>query len=267
VAVLALLAAAAAMRDVPLPPPRTQRLILFGATAVLILAVVYHVATILVFAAYPDVSEVPEFLRAIRRLSRSGVLPIAVFVLIYFAIGRLGARAQRLGIAAASVAMLAALAPSSVHEWNTRWYERDYVPFAEWRALIPPRTEVLWFDSPISAWMLLQRPSYLSNMQEASGVFSRPAAMAMKQRVDMLEPYLATERVVAWRDKKDATDAEHVAKSAMPVPLERLCASAPDLRFVVTAKNMLVQPLAAAPQSASMRYRALGLYRCDPAHD
>jgi hypothetical protein len=124
---------------------------------------------------------------------------------------------------------------------------------------------VLWFDSPVAAWMLLQRPSYLSNTQEVSGVFSRPAAMAMKLRVDKLEPYLSTESNVAWRGEE--AEKEATARANAPVSLRALCASAPDLRFIVTRKNMLAEPAATAPRRVSLRYRAHNLYRCDQAHE
>jgi hypothetical protein len=51
------------------------------------------------------------------------------------------------------------------------------------------------------------------------------------------------------------------------VSLRALCASAPDLRFIVTSKDMLAAPVATAPRGVSPRYRALNLYRCDQAHE
>jgi hypothetical protein len=50
------------------------------------------------------------------------------------------------------------------------------------------------------------------------------------------------------------------------VSLRKLCADAPDLRFVVTTKDMLAEPIATAPEGASERYRDYKLYRCGPAH-
>jgi hypothetical protein len=161
--------------------------------------------------------------------------------------------------------MLAALAPLSAYEWTTPRYGRDYAAFEGWRALILPGTEVLWFDSPGAVWMLLQRPSYLSNTQEVSGVFSRPAAMAMKHRVDQLEPYLSTVGGAAWRGEEAEKAA--AARANDPVSLRALCTSAPDLRFIVTSKNMLAEPFATTPRGVSPRYRAQNLYRCGQAHD
>jgi hypothetical protein len=265
IAALAFVAAVAAVRNIGELPDRASKLMVFGAGSVLSLAAVYHVATTLLFTAIQDSSDVPGFLQGIRALSRTGVLPYAVFVLIYVAARRYGSWVPRIGLAAACITMLAVLAPSSVHEWTTPRYSRDYDAFAHWRALIPPRTEVLWFDSPVAAWMLLQRPSYLSNTQEVSGVFFRPAALAMKHRVDMLEPYLSAVPGAAWRGQE--AEDEAAAKANDPVSLRALCASAPDLRFIVTRKNMLAEPFATAPRGVSPQYRARNLYRCDQAHD
>jgi len=67
-------------------------------------------------------------------------------------------------------------------------------------------------------------------------------------------------------DGKD-TKAAVIARSAQPVSLRQLCAEAPDLRFVVTTKNMLAEPVANAPANATERYQGYKLYRCEPARD
>lgn len=266
IAGLAFLASAGAVRSVDRLPERASKLILAGAWGVLSVAVVYHVATTLLFTAMQDSSDVPKILQDVRALSRSGVLPYTIFMVIYLSVCKFHSWIPRASIAAGCIAAVAALAPSSVYEWTTQRYGRDYQAFEDWRALIPPRTEVLWFDAPVATWVLLQRPNYLSNTQEVSGVFSRAAAMAMKHRVDMLEPYLSNIRGAAWLDD-EPDEKEVVARANYSVPLGALCASAPDLRFIVTTRNMLAEPLATAPRGASRRYGAHKLYRCDQIHD
>src|SRR6186713_3189162 len=108
----------------------------------------------------------------------------------FFSIYRFKSWRPQLIITAACAVMLAAMAPASVNEWNTRWYEPEHEAFSGWRALIPQGAEVLWFDQPTSVWLLLERQSYLSGVQQASAVFSRPAAMAMKKRAGMIRPFL-----------------------------------------------------------------------------
>jgi hypothetical protein len=162
--------------------------------------------------------------------------------------------------------LFAALLPSSVHEWGVRWYSRNFDDFAQWRAIVPARTEVLWFESPMGVWLLLQRPSYLSSAQESSAVFSRSAAEALKHRSDLIHTYLYSERGAAWVDHGPAPKDGAEANSAPPVRLAELCAAAPDLRFVVTEREMSAAPVATLPSSVVPQYRHLRLYRCESPH-
>jgi hypothetical protein len=267
--VLALLASVAAVRSNGSLPVSTQRLIRLGGAAVLALAALDHVANLALWVDSIDFTEAPRWLQNFRIASRTGALPITIFLLIYLALDKWTSYGRRLGILAACVAMLAVLAVPAAQEWTMRWYSRDFPAFAEWRARIPPGTEVLWFDAPVSTWMLLQRPSYLSNLQSTSGVFSREAAMAAKRRINMLEPYLEGEVGAAWRDKElyGIENQHDVELRAMnPVPLDKLCASAPDLRFIVSHRNIIGKPLAEAPANAAPRYKDYRLYSCDGPH-
>ena len=267
VAVLALLATVAATRNTKQLSDRTQRIIVFGAASMLVLALLYHIATARMFAnSIPDWSLVPWVLRDIRGASRSGFLPYAVFLLIFISVYRFKSWRPQLIITAACAVMLAAMAPASVNEWNTRWYEPEHEAFSGWRALIPQGAEVLWFDQPTSVWLLLERQSYLSGVQQASAVFSRPAAMAMKKRAGMIRPFLRSEPGAAWIEGKNKTEPDDViaARAKEPIPLGPFCAGAPDLHYIVTNKNMVAEPLATLPPTVAKRYREFKLYRCEP---
>jgi hypothetical protein len=158
------------------------------------------------------------------------------------------------------VLLLAVTLPIAAREWTRRAYTGEaFQAFEGWRAQIPVGTEVLWFDSPVASWLLLQRPSYLSNQQESSGLFSRAAAMAMKARVDRLGPLLDAEPAAAWREKVDEPKAK---KDEAPIPLAALCASAKDVKFVVSQKNVAGTPIATTPTGVSNRYKGAQLYRC-----
>jgi hypothetical protein len=269
IALLALVAVVAARRGTTSLPERSQKLLFGGAVALLAVAAMYHVAMLFLFVNPPEFSETPEFLRNIRSLCRTGALPVAGFLLLYFASIKATTPTLRAAVALVALATFLCLLPFSARELGARWYDRDTEAFAEWRALIPPRTEVMWFDGPVSTWILLQRPSYISNLQETTGLFSREAALVMKGRVDRVETYLSTEPRAAWRDNllngKD-TEAATTARAAQPVSLRQLCADAPDLRFVVTSKDMLAEPIATTPARATERYQGYKLYRCEPAH-
>jgi hypothetical protein len=266
VAALALIATIAATRSMRPLPQSTQRLVVFGAGGVLVLALLYHIATARLFArAIPDWSIVPWVLRDLRAASRSGFLPFVVFVAICVGVYRFTSWRPRVALTAVCVAMLGAMLPASVNEWATRWYSHEYDAFAQWRALIPHDAEVLWFDQPTSAWLVLERRSYLSGLQEASAVFSRNAAMAMKRRANMIKSYLWNEPGAAWIEGKTEaeTDAVILSRANHPIALKPLCAAAPDLRYIVSRKNIMGEPVASLPANVAKRYRDFKLYRCD----
>ncbi len=210
--------------------------------------------------AVPNQTDVPEFLRSIRALVDNGVLLCAALLLVFTGVSTASSRSRLAGVTAVCIVALGSVMPFAVQEYLTRSYDRKtYDAFASWRARIPPSAEVLWFNFPAGSWFLLQRPSYLSNLQEASGLFSRPAAMAMKHRVDALMPFLvATETGVAWTEQK-----ENEFDIDAHVSLAALCAAVPDLRFVVTSNDVAAHPIAAAPPAVSRKYHDLRLYRCD----
>lgn len=61
--------------------------------------------------------------------------------------------------------------------------------FADWRAVIPPKSAVLLVPVPTTAalaWFTLQRPSYMSVDQSAGVVFSRETASEVRRRSNVL---------------------------------------------------------------------------------
>ncbi len=54
--------------------------------------------------------------------------------------------------------------------------------FAQWRALIPSRAEVMWMENPVGTWTLLDRPSYTSGPQVAGAIFSKEKALLVQRR-------------------------------------------------------------------------------------
>lgn len=236
------------------------RKVFFGGCALLGLAILYHVATSILFAsAVPDQSDVSPLLQQMRGVGRSGVLSFTAFLLFAALVFRARTVPARAALAACAVVLLAAALPSVGREWTRQTYTGEpFQAFAGWREQIPVGTEVLWFDSPVSSWLLLQRPSYLSNQQMSSGLFSRPAAMEMKSRVDRLAVFLQSESA-AWLDESDRRKPQ---QEEIPVSLADLCAAAKDVKFVVTQKNVSATPVATTPLGVSNRYKGAQLYRC-----
>jgi hypothetical protein len=241
-----------------------ERKVFVGGCLFLGLAIVYHIATLILFAnAVPDQSYVPALMRRVRALAHSGLLPFVAFLALATALYRARRAPVQASVAVCSVAMLAILSPISAREWTREEYTgAPFRAFAPWRELIPQRSEVLWFDSPVATWLLLQRPSYLSNQQMSAGLFSRTAAIEMKSRVDRLDAYLASEDGVAWRDQPERSGPPRALADIPVPPLAEVCAAAPDVKFVVTRKNVAAMPVATTPPGLPSRYNDVQLYRC-----
>lgn len=89
--------------------------------------------------------------------------------------------------------LLAVLVPMTagptIDQWSKRAFARStYVDFRDWRAIVPPGGEVLWLWNPVSTWLLLERPSYMSLSQSAGLLFSRQLAIEIDRRTRVLEP-------------------------------------------------------------------------------
>jgi len=151
--------------------------------------------------------------------------------------------------------------PLTAQAWNYRSFDDSMrETFGEWRALIPPRTDVAWYEAPMSTWYLLQRPSYFSSQQTGSVVFSRAAALeTVRREREMLPLLLATG--LSNPDSPGILKLEgHRVRAART--LAEVCA-ATRVRFLVTRTDLHAAPLALAPHGAAPGFRALRLYRCD----
>jgi hypothetical protein len=107
-------------------------------------------------------------------------------------------------------------------------------------------------DVPIDAWVLLQRPIYLSVDQTGSALFSRAAAREMERRDAVLAQYLPEAHFMMPKT--------HPAVKG-EITLARACASG-ELGFIVTRIDMKAPVLAQAPDDAPL-FRGLRLYQCD----
>ena len=140
-------------------------------------------------------------------------------------------------------------------QWARSPYSAEnQAEFASWRALIPPGTEVLWYEYPLAAWTLLQRPDFASRQQGASALFSREAAMVLRDRQLALMSFGAS--------LESAAVAPKTTKESQPaVALSTMC-SASGARFVVTRDAPESRPLAIAAVSLPPELRDWKLFAC-----
>jgi hypothetical protein len=183
-----------------------------------------------------------------------------------FAVWALGERLQSTpwktsALAAAAAVACLAVAPGAARSWTRfQFTSAMQTRFAPWRERLPVQAEVLWPESPVGVWYLLDRPSYWSAPQMAGFVFSRPAAVKLARRLAGVRDALRASG--AHSGPAQDPDSVKPVRSSVPRTLESLqlvglpiiCAD-PDLGYLVTSRRLgpsampPVTPDPARPQS------------------
>jgi len=169
----------------------------------------------------------------------------------------LGARITwtRVGAASLILAILAGLTVGTVvKELTARPYTGEtYSLFADWRTRIPPGTNVLWPDSPVFAWFLLDRPSYISLSQLAGIIFSRELALEGLDRVRSVSGFVDEDQLLRGPGAAE--------KSVASLTLDSLTQVCQDERigFVVASDRVAID---APSKPWPDRTRPIYLYDC-----
>jgi hypothetical protein len=236
--------------------PRASRIAFACATALLALAAAWDGLMRLYSIGRPyEVVSGPWLVEMARRLARDSALPALLLSGLWIYVFR--SRHLHRGALVTALAGLVCLLLAPV-TW-TQWTQVNFTPqlyraFQPWRERIAPQTEVLWLKDPLYAWMLLERPSYLSGAQLGAELFSRPAAVVIARRLAALRPFLSLEGLWGSRELAGGWRYE-------PQTLAELCAVA-DVRYIVTAQNLSASPLMAAPTGSWAARDGLQLYGC-----
>jgi hypothetical protein len=253
-ALIAALAALAAIAFARRLRPGEARLVLWGGCALLAIAVAWRLATNLQFtdAHYLEFN-IPFWARRAMSFTHDGSVPLAVIALIWWL-----TRTARGAYALTVIAMLAAtaciaLVPTAWAQWSAREYPPDRVArFAAWRELIAPGAEVFWPDSPLSAWLFLARPNYLSALQTSGMVFSRSAALEFQRRAEALGSIVTPQAFVGW-------DGAGPGLGLSTPQLAGICRLSV-FEYLVTGVDLGMAPIAVLPGGAHVP--TLRLYRC-----
>jgi hypothetical protein len=242
--------------------PRRQRLVLLGAGLLTAIAAAVALGAWVTAMGHHRVStelaQLPPWVRMLREGTQFLYLVPALVVLLILAAQRAGEAAARRLLAALAAAACVLVIPSAWAGWTHQDYgAAERAQFAAWRALIPAGADVLCPQSPLFAWLLLERPSYLSQAQESSQLFSRAAALEVEHRV------------TALRGFPDAIKA-HLAAEQSDDPaagtLEDLCAKVgSEMRFVVAFDDLKAAPIAIIAPTSATPYSNLKLYACPVA--
>ena len=216
--------------------PRQLRLVLWGSCAVIALALVWRIASNLEFTEMHDMeASLPLWLRRARSFAHDGFAPA---LLIGVAAWTLTRRAVGASVCAAlALAAIGAMWHSTWQIWSRRDFPPDMIArFAPWRTLIAPGDEVFWSESPLSTWVLLNRPSYISGLQTSGMIFSRQSALDLERRALAIQELVNPATFLSWSGA-----GAHLSLS--PEALEGLCR----LRvfaYLVTHADLGLQPVA-----------------------
>jgi hypothetical protein len=236
--------------------PHEARWVLYGAGALLLIAVSLRIGENLLFSAvfYLD-PRTPLLIRQMASFVQDGAVPLAAISFALWLAFRPRGTPGLVVLATVSAATLLALLPEVWAGWSQQKFPQTMqAQFAPWRALIPPGREVFWSESGPGAWVLLQRPSYFSVIQTSGVVFSRAAALEMQRRARALRAVVAP---AAFMDFSG--DGAGIGPSR--AQLERACETR-EFDFIVSGVALSWAPLAQLPREVWHPSGGLRLYRC-----
>ena len=240
--------------------PSEARWLFFGSAGLLAVALLWRLASNLEFTdAYSMDPRLPLWLRRTTSFVRDGSVPMAFVVGAYGLARSRYARPSLLMLGALALAVCAAVLPTT---WD-RWTHRDYPPslverFSALRVQLAPNAEVFWPQAPVSVWMLLQHPSYLSVIQTSGMVFSRDSAMDLERRADALKSVMSPATFMDW-NRGGGTGLELAKTQQIGA-----CATG-EFEYLVTTADLGLELLASVPSPTGPANRRMRLYRCPPS--
>jgi len=207
------------------------------------------------FAAYSGNPDSAAWLAKLRIASANGVLPSFALLGGWYAATRIRSRGGLACLALAISLPVSMIGATAVKPWTTPLYtHHTRKALAGWRTLIPSGTEVVWAadllpnGDPAGAWLLLERPSYFSSAQAATGLFSRAAALELQRRAMALPVSLPVEY-------------PYKIVPPGPVGLGPKCAEIP-ARHIVTQVLIPDARMIPAPSGVGPPFDKLKLYIC-----
>ena len=230
--------------------PREQRLVFWGSCAVLGLALLWRIASNLEFADvhYMDAS-LPLWLRRATSFAHDGFAPAALLCLVAWVTRIPHTPIASRVTAAIGIAAIAGLLPFSWNAWMQEEFPQlEIARFAAWRQAVAPGDDVFWAESPLSSWVLLNRPNYISGLQTSGMIFSRESALELEHRALALRDFVGAPTFLSW-----SSAGAHLSLS--PEQLQGICRLAA-FKYLVTNTDLGMQPVAVISH--------LKLYRCAP---
>lgn len=236
----------------------------FGAWALLALVVGNDLIDRLSYLPAGDLAAA-AFPQKVRAICANGVIPGALMIGALLLLRRSASTAWNVLIAVLAALACGALVPLGWESWTGTHYTPALVDkFSQWRAEIPAHAEVIWPDTPIGAWYLLQRPSYWSAQQVAGDIFSRDKAAAMRRRTISVNTALRISHVTDPPKPGENASIVKLAYSASRLTRAGMVAACTDrdLRYIVSWMPLAPTPFAPITIDPTKPNGKVYLYRC-----
>ena len=260
-------AVACAMVPVGWGQDRYWRPAFLGACAALGLAICLDISDRLSDMSASDAMH-PAWLQLARRACADGVMPGVVLTGAWALLRHTGSRTGNLAIAAAAALVCVVLIPANWGDYSRTHYTPEFAAkFVSWREQIPAHAEVLWPDTPVGAWYVLERPSYWSVYQIVGAIFSKQKAILMGRRSSSIA--VASQTIHSDTHAETSSDAPAASELLPPQIASRLdlkgmieaCAD-PDLQYIVSWMPVTHTSFAPVNVDPARPNRRLYLYRC-----
>lgn len=264
--IIALLAITCAATARFAPNPRYGRLMFGGSCALLIIAMATNIGdkvTSALINEKVDESAVVSYVTWVRAWAADGVLPAAALTGLWWLFHSPAPPRAGAGITAAAALVCICLAPPAWSSWASPHYTNSLrAAFTGWREEIPERAEVLWPDTPVGAWYLLERQSYWSLHQIAGDIFSRGKAVEMGRRTASIKAALLASGINAGSTAQERN--RWTPNSAAKLDARGLAAvcTDPALSYVVSWNRLGPSRLEPIAPDAGKPKNRLHLYRC-----
>ena len=229
-----------------------------GACGLCVISVAWRLGSNLQFtdAHYLD-ANIPLWIRRAGSFIHNGTVPIAAVSLAFWLSRMRRGRAALILLGGLAGAACVASFPQTWKSWTAREFPpQQLAGFSGFRERIPPGAEVFWPESAVAVWVLLQRPSYLSVIQTSGMVFSRRSALELERRAAALGGAIYPGSFMSW--------SAGTAMSLSPQQLEQTCATG-EFQFLVTGRDLGIDPIAEVPAASGSASRRIRLYRCPAA--
>jgi len=263
---LSLLAVTCAVWELRHTDPRAGKVVWFGSMSVLAAAGFVYVVEA---SSYHEIntytgSTATIIAHLLYDRTHDGVI-YAVFLALWLHLSRRVTATRRATVLAGVALLLCAAAASAVWQsWTTVYYsERLAARFAEWRRQIPVDAEVMWSETPVDTWYLLDRRSYFSGAQVPGPTFSREKTIEVRRRLNHVADSLAEDTATPatlTTDRKRFPNPTY-ADRANAHQLALMCRD-PALAFSVSWSDVMRSPFEPVVPDPDKPRNRLHLYSC-----